>query len=54
MKIKLDLNSEDLMALNNPETSAEVEAQAHDLLARIFEERDKLIKCSITMENKED
>lgn len=53
MKIKLDLNSEDLMALNDPETSAEVEAQAHDLLARIFEERDNLIKCSITMEVKE-
>lgn len=54
MKIKLDLNSEDLMALNNSETSAEVEAQAHDLLAHIFEEKDNLIKCSITMEAKED
>ena len=50
MKIRLDLTSADLMDLNNPETTDEVIAEAHLILDHIFQEKDKLIKCSITID----
>lgn len=53
MKLKLDLNASDLSALNNPDTEGEVMAQAYDMLKAIFEKKDELIKCSITMDDKE-
>lgn len=53
MKIRLDLTSTDLMELNDPETTSVIQAQAHDMLSRIFEEKDSLIKCSITIDDKE-
>lgn len=53
MKIRLDLTSTDLMELNDPETASVIQAQAHDMLSRIFEEKDNLIKCSITIDDKE-
>ena len=53
MKIRLDLTSTDLMELNDPETSSVIQTQAHDMLSRIFEEKDNLIKCSITIDDKE-
>ena len=53
MKLKLDLSAQDLMELNDPETASVVMAQAHDMLSKIFEEKDSLIKCSITIDDKE-
>lgn len=50
MKIRLDLSAQDLMELNDPETTANVIAEAHAILDHIFEERDNLIKCSITVD----
>lgn len=50
MKIKIDLTAHDLMELNNPETTANVIAEAHAILDHIFAERDNLIKCSITVD----
>ena len=49
MKIKLDLTAQDLMELNDPETTANVIAEAHAILDHIFEEKDNLIKYSITV-----
>lgn len=53
MKLKLDLSAQDLKELNDPETASVVMAQAHDMLSKIFEEKDNLIKCSITIDDKE-
>lgn len=50
MKIKIDLTARDLMELNDPETTANVIAEAHAILDHIFAERDNLIKCSITVD----
>ena len=41
------------MELNDPETASIIQAQAHDMLSRIFEEKDSLIKCSIAIDDKE-
>ena len=53
MKLKLDLTAQDLMELNDPETASVIQAQAYDMLSRIFDEKDNLIKCSITIDDKE-
>ena len=50
MKIRLDLTSTDLQELNNPETTQAVIAEAHAILDHIFEEKDNLIKCSVTVD----
>lgn len=49
MKLKLDLTPSDLMELNDPETAKTFIQEAHALLDRVFEEKDDLIKCSITV-----
>ena len=53
LEIRLDLSAQDLMELNDPETASVVMAQAHDMLSKIFDEKDSLIKCSITVDDKE-
>lgn len=53
MKIKLDLTATDLIELNNPETEPEVIAKAHNMLTEIFDNRESLIKCSISIDDKE-
>lgn len=53
MKIRLDLSAQDLMELNDPETTSVIQTQAHDMLSCIFEEKDNLIKCSIAIDDKE-
>lgn len=53
MKLKLDLSAQDLMELNDPETASVIQTQAHNMLSRIFEEKDNLIKCSIAIDDKE-
>lgn len=53
MKIRLDLSAQNLMELNDPETASVVMAQAHDMLSKIFDEKDSLIKCSIAVDDKE-
>lgn len=50
MKIRLDLTAADLRDLNNPETTEEVITEAHNILDQIFNERHKLIKCSIVVD----
>lgn len=50
MKIRLDLTAQDLQELNNSETTVQVIAEAHAILDHIFDERDNLIKCSITVD----
>lgn len=50
MKIKIDLTAADLRELNDPETTQTVIAEAHAILDHIFEEKDNLIKCSITVD----
>nr|DAE60001.1 MAG TPA: hypothetical protein [Caudoviricetes sp.] len=50
MKIKIDLTARDLQELNNPEATQAVIAEAHAILDHIFEEKDNLIKCSITVD----
>lgn len=50
MKIRLDLNARDLQELNDPETTQAVIAEAHAILDHIFEEKDNLIKCNITVD----
>ena len=50
MKIRLDLSAQDLMELNDPETTDNVIDEAHAILDHIFEEKDNLIKCSITVD----
>ena len=50
MKIRLDLSAQDLMELNDPETAQSVIAEAPVILDHIFEEKDNLIKCSITVD----
>lgn len=41
------------MELNDPETMNDLINKAHDMLDIIFAEKDNLIKCSITMDDKE-
>ena len=53
MKIRLDLSAQDLMELNDPETASVIMAKAHDMLNKIFDEKNGLIKCSITIDDKE-
>lgn len=53
MKLKLDLSAQNLMELNDPETASVIQTQAHNMLSRIFEEKDNLIKCSIAIDDKE-
>lgn len=50
MKIKIDLTAADLRELNDPKTTQAVIAEAHAILDHIFEEKDNLIKCSITID----
>lgn len=50
LKIKIDLTARDLMELNDPETTQTIIAEAHAILDHIFEEKDNLIKCSITVD----
>lgn len=50
LKIKIDLTARDPMELNDPETTANVIAEAHAILDHIFDEKDNLIKCSITVD----
>lgn len=50
MKIKIDLTARDLQELNDPETAQSVITEAHVILDHIFEEKDNLIKCSITVD----
>ena len=50
MKIKIDLTAVDLRELNDPETTDSVIAESHAILDHIFEEKDNLIKCSITVD----
>lgn len=50
MKIKIDLTARDLQELNDPETTQAVIAEAHAILDHIFEEKDNLIKCSISVD----
>lgn len=50
MKLKLDLSAQDLMELNDPETTQVIVTEAHAILDHIFEEKDNLIKCSITVD----
>lgn len=50
MKLKLDLTASDLKELNDPETTQAVIQEAHAILDHIFEEKDNLIKCSITVD----
>lgn len=50
MKVKIDFNSEDIMNMNDPVKMPEVLAQAHTLVERIFEDKDKLMKCTITVD----
>lgn len=54
MKIKLDLNANDLLMLNNPNTEEEVISKAHEMLANIFDAKDNLIKCTIQMDDKDE
>lgn len=49
MKLKLDLTTRAQMELNDPETTQAIIAEAHAILDHIFEEKDNLIKCSITV-----
>lgn len=53
MKIRLDLSAQDLIELNNLETEPEVIAKAHNMLTEIFDNRENLIKCSISIDDKE-
>lgn len=53
MKIRLDLSAQDLIELNNPQTEPEVIAKAHNMLTEIFDNRESLIKCSISIDDKE-
>ena len=53
MKIRLDLTSADLRELNDPKTEPEVIAKAHNMLTEIFDNRENLIKCSISIDDKE-
>lgn len=50
MKLKLDLTASDLKELNDSETTQAVIQEAHAILDHIFEEKDNLIKCSITVD----
>ena len=53
MKIRLDLSAQDLMELSDPETASVIITKAHDILNKIFDEKNGLIKCSITIDDKE-
>lgn len=53
MKIKIDLTSRDLQEPNDPETTQVIIAEAHAILDHILAEKDNLIKCSITVDDKE-
>lgn len=53
MRIRLDLSGQDLRELNDPETESVIMARAHDMLSKIFDEKYSLIKCSITIDDKE-
>ena len=54
MKIKIDLTARDLQELNDPETTQTVIAEAHAILDHIFEEKDNLIKYSITVDGEKE
>ena len=47
MKIKIDLTAADLRDLNDPETASVIIAEAHDIVSRIFDEKDNLPSVSV-------
>lgn len=53
MKITVKLNAYDMMKLANEDMENEVIAQAHNMIAEIFEDRDNLMTCTMTADDKE-
>ncbi len=51
MKIKLELNSQDIIDLNN--SPSEVIELAHKMLEEAFRRKDESLKCSIIIEDKD-
>ena len=47
------MTTTELIELNNTETEHEVIAKAHNMLTEIFDNRENLIKCSISIDDKE-
>jgi hypothetical protein len=52
MKVTIKLNAYDMMKLANPETEAEVIAQAHNMVTVIFDDRDNMMTATMSLEDK--
>ena len=53
MKITVKLNAYDMMKLANEETEDEVIAQTHNMVSEIFTDRDNLMSCTMSVDDKE-
>ncbi len=53
MKITVKLNAYDMMKLANEEMESEVIAQAHDMVSKIFNDRENLMSCTMSVDDKE-
>jgi len=49
MKIKLELNAQDITELSDSETSKHVREMAHDMIDEMLNNRDDYIKCTISI-----
>lgn len=53
MKITVKLNAYDMMKLANEETESGVITQAHNMVSEIFTDRDNLMSCTMSVNDKE-
>lgn len=53
MKITVKLNAYNMMKLANEETESEIIAQAHNMVSEIFTDRDNLMSCTMSVDDKE-
>lgn len=53
MKITVKLNAYDMMKLANEDTAEEIIAQAHSMVADIFDNKDNLMSATMSIDDKE-
>lgn len=51
MKLKLDLNYEELTDLNDSELKANIVSMAHAMLDEALDRREQATKCSVTIDS---
>lgn len=53
MKVTIKLNAYDMMKLADETTAEEIVAQAHNMVADIFDNKDNLMSATMSIDDKE-